>query len=75
MRSQPSQRRYWRWFGVLVALVMLVAVPAVLAAHHYQQGVAGECALRFEADKTAVGRRPAPLGLVAARLGVRIRTG
>jgi hypothetical protein len=52
MNSQPSQRRYWRWFGVLVVLVMLVAVPAVLAASHYQQGVAGECAKRFEADKT-----------------------
>ena len=52
MSSQPSQRRYQLWFGVLVVLVMLVAVPAVLAAHHYQQGVAGECALRFEADKT-----------------------
>jgi hypothetical protein len=52
MSAQPSQRRYWRWFGVLVVLGMLVAVPAVLAAHHYQQGVAGECAQRFEADKT-----------------------
>jgi len=52
MSSQPSQRRYQRWFGLLVLLVMLVAVPVVLAAHYYQQGVAGECALRFEADKT-----------------------
>ena len=52
MSSQPSQRRYQLWFGVLVVLVMLVAVPAVLAASHYQQGVAGECAQRFEADKT-----------------------
>ena len=52
MSSQPSQRRYQRWFGLLVVLVMLVAVPVVRAAHHYQQGVAGECALRFEADKT-----------------------
>lgn len=52
MSFQPSQRRYQRWFGLLVALVMLVAVPVVLAVHYYQQGVAGECALRFEADKT-----------------------
>jgi hypothetical protein len=52
MSSQPSQRRYQRWFGLLVVLGMLVAVPVVLADHHYQQGVAGECALRFEADKT-----------------------
>jgi hypothetical protein len=52
MSAQPSQRRYQRWLGVLVVLVMLVAVPAVRAAHHYQQGVAGECAQRFAADKT-----------------------
>jgi hypothetical protein len=52
MSSQPSQRRYWRWFGLLVVVVMLVAVPVVVAAHYYQQGVAGECALRLEADKT-----------------------
>jgi hypothetical protein len=45
------QRRYWRWFCVLVALVMLVAVPVVVAAHHYQQGVEGQCAVRFEDDK------------------------
>jgi hypothetical protein len=29
MSSQPSQRRYQRWFGLLVVLVMLVAVPVV----------------------------------------------
>ena len=51
MRAPPSQRRYQRWFALLVVLVMLVAVPVALAAHRYQQGVAGECALRFAADK------------------------
>jgi hypothetical protein len=50
MSSQRSQRRFLRWAGVLVVLVaVLVALQAGL---HYQQGVAGECAQRFEADKT-----------------------
>jgi hypothetical protein len=33
-------------------LVLVAVVVAVRAGRHYQQGVAGECALRFEADKT-----------------------
>jgi hypothetical protein len=50
MSSQRSQRRFLRWAGVLVVLVaVLVALQAGL---HYHQGVAGECAQRFEADKT-----------------------
>jgi hypothetical protein len=51
MSHQPAQRRYWRWYCVLVVLVMLVAVQVVLAARHYQQGVEGQCAVRFEGDK------------------------
>ena len=50
--AQPSKRRYRLWVGLLVVLVLLVAVPVVSAARHYQQGLAGECALRFDADKT-----------------------
>jgi hypothetical protein len=51
MRHQPPQRRYWRWFCLLVVLGMLIAVPLVLAAHHRQQGVEGQCAVHFEGDK------------------------
>ena len=51
MSASSSQRRYRRSFALLVVLVMLVAVPVALAAHQYQQGVAGECAARFAADK------------------------
>jgi hypothetical protein len=52
MSAPPSQRRDQRWLGLFVVLVMLVAVPAVLAAHSDQQGVAGECAQRVAADTT-----------------------
>jgi hypothetical protein len=51
MRRQSPQRHYLRWMGVLMVLGILVAVPVVLAAHHYQQGVEGQCAVHFEADK------------------------
>jgi hypothetical protein len=51
MSHQPPQRRYLRWLGLLMVLGMLVAVPVVLAAHHYQQGVEGQCAVHFESDK------------------------
>ena len=51
MRHQPPQRRYWRWFCLLVVLGMLIAVPLVLAAHHRQQGVEGQCAVHVAGDK------------------------
>jgi hypothetical protein len=73
MSSQPSQRRYQRWFGLLVVLVMLVAVPVVRAAHHYQQGVAGECALRFEADKTRLDETTGTTGTGGPQAG-RVRS-
>lgn len=50
MRSRSPQRRLLPWAGVLVVLIaVLVALQAGLS---YQQGVAGECARRFAADKT-----------------------
>ena len=49
MRHQPPQRRYWRWFCLLMMLGMLIAVPLVLAAHHRQQGVEGRCAVHLRA--------------------------
>jgi hypothetical protein len=70
MSSQPSQRRYQRWFGLLV---MLVAVPVVRAAHHYQQGVAGECALRFKADKTRLDETTGTTGTGGPQAG-RVRS-
>ena len=54
MGHQPPQRRYWRWFWLLVVLMMLVAVPVVLGAHHRQQGVEGQCAVQFAGDKSAL---------------------
>ena len=54
MRHQPSQRRYLWWFGLLVGLGMLVAVPIVVAAHQYQRGVEGRCAVHFAEDKSAL---------------------
>ena len=51
MSDQLSQRRYLCWFWVLVVLVMVVAVPVVLGAHHYQRGVEGRCAVHVEHDK------------------------
>jgi hypothetical protein len=51
MRYQSPQRRYWRWFCLLVLLGTLVAVPVALAAHHRQQGVEGQCAVHFAGDK------------------------
>jgi hypothetical protein len=54
MSDQPLQRRFLRRASVLVVLVVLVVAVLVAwrAGYRYQQGVAGECALRFEADKT-----------------------
>ena len=54
MRSQSPQRRYLRWMGVLMVLAMLVAVPVVVAANHYQQGLVDQCAEHFEEDKSAL---------------------
>ena len=54
MSSQPSQRRYWRWFCLLMVLAMLVAVPLVVAAHYYQQGLVDQCSEQFEEDKSAL---------------------
>jgi hypothetical protein len=54
MSYQPPQRPFLPWVALLVALmvlVMLVAVPVVLAARHYQRGVEGRCAVHFESDK------------------------
>jgi hypothetical protein len=74
MRSQSPQRRYLRWMGVLMVLAMLVAVPVVVAANHYQQGLVDQCAEHFEEDKSALARLPLEL-VVAAGLGVRVRKG
>ena len=55
MDHQPPQRRYLRWFCLLVVLVMLVAVPVVLAARHYQRGVEANapCTLRITSPHLA----------------------
>jgi hypothetical protein len=54
MRSQSPQRRYLYWLGVLMVLAMLVAVPLVVGANHYQQGLVDQCAEHFEEDKSAL---------------------
>jgi hypothetical protein len=54
MRVQSPQRRHLYWLGVLMVLAMLVAVPLVVAANHYQQGLVGQCAEHFEEDKPAL---------------------
>jgi hypothetical protein len=55
MSDQSPQRRLHYWAGVYVLLVVLVtvlvAVPVVLAVHHRQRGVEGQCAVHFEGDK------------------------
>jgi hypothetical protein len=59
MRHQPPQRRFLRWAGVLVMLVVLVvAVPLagdyyLRAVYYYREDVTTEgCATQFEPDKT-----------------------
>jgi hypothetical protein len=54
MTSQSPQRRYLYWLGVLMVLAMLVAVPLVVAANHYQQGLVDQCAQHFVEDKSAL---------------------
>ena len=54
MRVQSPQRRYLYWLGVLMLLAMLVSVPLLVAANHYQQGLVAQCAEHFEEDKPAL---------------------
>jgi hypothetical protein len=54
MSSRSPQRRYRYWLGVLMVLAMLVAVPLVVGANHYQQGLVDQCAEHFEQDKSAL---------------------